>query len=151
MKFGKRFAAIGAAMTMAVSTMCIGANAQETKSWAVHYYSYAPSSSNVYSCEKNFYYNGHNITRYKRICSTFSNGTNPDGSLPRVKYWGYVIDANNDFQGLGFNTRYFTQTENTGLFYDLTVSVGNGEHLIVKHVLDNVNADINAAGQTVVN
>ena len=148
-KLTKRLAAIGAAMTMAVSMMSMGASAAEqTKGWAVHYYSYAPTNSNVYTSTAKFYYDGSNITKYRRICSAFTNNTNPDGSVPYVKYWGYVMKPDNTTAGTGFSPRYFYDKENNGTYYSLTVSVQDGQHLVVKHNLQNVHANISASGQT---
>lgn len=96
MKLRKRIAALGAAMTMAVSMMNIGASAEE-KSWNVHYNTSLPTSANHFLDKNSFYYNGRALNRYTDYVSYFKFTTNPN--TPTTVYLqGYL--SNQDGSGM---------------------------------------------------
>lgn len=94
MKLRKRIAALGAAMTMAVSMMSIGASAYtSTQSWGVRYWPSAPTSVNVYSCD-NMFASSSTLYSFQENCTTKKNNANYSGEVSIVYYAGYRL--NND-------------------------------------------------------
>jgi hypothetical protein len=148
MKLIKKITAAFTAMALAASMMSIGASAWEYSSWAVHYYSYAPTSSNIYTVTSDFYYQGSPITQYMDHCTTFNSNV----SGPRVAYWGDVYNVSNQKCGNAFSKKYYYGTYTLNLVELMSPGIiYPGYFLRVTHHLENADTNIWASGQTQVN
>ena len=110
-KLTKRLAAIGAAMTMAVSMMSMNASAATSGDWKV-YYSPGAGGMNVSSKTFEFYNISKKIYGINSSCTKFVSGTNSNGESNRVRYWAYAINSNGQAgQGSNISNKYHTRVE----------------------------------------
>lgn len=95
-KFGKKIAAMGAAVMMAVSMMSVNASAVNYKNYALHYTPTAPSSDNVSSQTLTF-----TTTQSQKytVSTTVTSRLNTDvtvgGYVWRNNTWNYIVYTTN--------------------------------------------------------
>lgn len=138
MKLRKRIAAFGAAMTMAVSMMSIGASAYtSTQNWGVRYLPSAPTSVNVYSCD-NIFASSSTLYSFQENCTSKNNNANYQGDVSRVSYAGYVLYNDGNIRRITSYFYWYTQDNNYKTI-SLNMPVTNTYKLVVNNHLDHNN------------
>lgn len=133
-KLTKRLAAIGAAMTMAVSMMSMGASAYTSEqAWGVRYYPTAPTSVNVTSQDLHFSSNG-TISSFYENCTTATNSSNSYGQVSYVTYKGYKL-YNSGYKSAVSSTYYRYNKDTNFKYVKLSSSITNNYQLVVTHDL----------------
>lgn len=157
MKLRKRIAALGAAMTMAVSMMSIVASAEQ-KSWNVHYNTSLPTSANRYLDKQMFYYNGIALDKYTDYVSYFNHTTDPN-TQTSVYLQGYITnqDGSGTIKVSFSDMRYFANngTDNypnvprthSSCPVSLKTPVLPNKKLVVTHRLYNAYHNVQAYGK----
>ena len=159
MKLIKKITAAVTAMAMAASMMSIGASAM-VKGWTLHYNTSYPSNANRFLDKIEFFYAGSPKYLYNDYLYYFNHTENPNGSVPCVEFYGYVINQDGSgYDGIDFlNLNYYPNntTDNNSsigrlhLSCPLTLShpVIASKKLVVFHLLHDVtyNTQINGKG-----
>lgn len=134
MKLRKRIAALGAAMTMAVSMMSIGASAySSTQSWGVRYMPSAPTSVNVYSCD-NIFASSSTLYSFQENCTSKNNNANYHGDVSKVSYAGYVLYNDGNREKITSYFSWYIQDNNYKTI-PLNMPVTNAYKLVVNNHL----------------
>jgi len=141
-KLTKRLTAIGAAMTMAVSMMSVGASAYQVSSgWYLNYASAPgmPSSSYHQSITRQYQpvSSTNTFSVFNENCSSFYSGVSGNGVHAKVRYWTYVIDKNGNVFGPGFESNYHEVKNSTYYNHYLGTTVDFNHRLVVRYELIN--------------
>lgn len=141
MKLRKRIVALGAAMTMAVSMMSIGASAE---SWNL--YANSSNSGNQYNESFKFYPNGNPINGVNENCNIYYTVQDQYGNVGYARYWGYCTDSYGNVKTFGSFSNHFHYSTMNMHNIGLSSPIKYGYILNVKYSLNNTHINSSMSG-----
>jgi len=158
MKLIKKITAAVTAMAMAASMMSVGASAETTSNTEYWNVFQAFNQWSVFTDTDAFSYEYPTKTKYRDYVNTFTYALNPNGTSPKVVFWGYTIKTDGTSLSNSFGNYEYTADNNldndSSLWrshvnnpINMSSPLSSDRILIVKHQLQYASVSVTATSR----